>query len=169
VSVRSHAHGTIKRRGLPQSELLQSVRPVNVMSRGLSFHTLLTVLLTILFLAPPTLGWRGIIDCARRCHRAYPAGAHCPLTYAPQSSPAHHHCHHRESAQQQEELRCGCPLSSSPISANPEEVHFLLPPSLTQALLLEPVPLPVGRLAFFAEFFFSPPDPPPRHFVTIPA
>ena len=169
VSILSFASDAVTRRGLPPLELLQSVRLVNVMLRGSSPHTLLTVSLAMLLFAPSTLGWRGVIDCARRCHLALATGAHCPLSYVPQSSHSHHHCHHQESAQQKEELRCGCPLSSSPTSANPEGVHFLLSPSPTQELLLKPAQLPVERLTRFVEFFFSPPDPPPRRFVTIPA
>jgi hypothetical protein len=51
--------------------------------------------------------------------------------------------------------------------SNVEGTHFLLPSSLMQEVLLVPTSLPTERANIFAELLFSPPDPPPRRFVTI--
>src|SRR5688572_6491396 len=102
--------------GLFSLELLQSERSVDVMLRGALSHTLLTTLLASLFLTPPALGWRGVLDCAKRCHLARTAGAHCPLTYGAQQTKSAHHCHEQHDTQPIPQYNCSCPHSSSPAS-----------------------------------------------------
>lgn len=75
-------------------ELAQTEQLENDMWCGASFCTLLAALLTVLFLAPLSLGWRGVIDCVKRCHLAHTTGAHCPLRYHrdSQTKPSTPHC-----------------------------------------------------------------------------
>ena len=75
VNISAFASDAVTRLGLPPPELLQSVRLVNVMLRGSSPYTLLTVSFVMLLFAPSTLGRRGMIDCTRHCHLALATGA----------------------------------------------------------------------------------------------
>ncbi|MBM4256121.1 MAG: hypothetical protein FJ147_09515 [Deltaproteobacteria bacterium] len=132
------------------------------MWRTLSFRTSIAAVLALLSLAPPSLGWRGVIDCARRCQLAATTGAHCPLMYGVHHSTSRHHCHEQQTTKHTPALRCACPQSSSPTASPPEGTHFLVPPayrlltvSTNRFAVLEP-----HLVILFS--IIPPPDPPPR-------
>lgn len=137
--------------------------PRSVMVRDAAFHTFLTARCAVLFLAPPALGWRGIIDCSRHCRLRLAQGAHCPVTYASHPRPSSHDCHAQRSVKSHRELRCACPLSSSAAPLNLEAARFLLPQNVVVAAVLVSRLQQVEFVSGPLETSFLPPDPPPGY------
>jgi len=130
-----------------------------------SLHGVLATLLMIVFLAPPSLGWRGVIDCAKRCHLARTTGAHCPLMYHrdSQTKPVTAHCPmHERAASLRAELHCACRSQSPTFTSDATLTYFLV--SSFVELLVPPrgVLDSRGSLTRVPTRVFSPPDPPPR-------
>jgi hypothetical protein len=132
-----------------------------------SLRRVLATLLMIAFLAPSSLGWRGMIECAKRCHLAYTTGAHCPLRYQLDShaKPATPHCPmHEKTKVPHAEWHCACGAHSPTSTADTTLTYFLV--SSLVELLAPPQGVPGSRetLACAPTRVFSPPDPPPRLF-----
>lgn len=96
-------------------------------------------------------------------------GAHCPLTYHPDSQTklATSHCPmHQTGGSGRAEWRCTCG-AQSPTSTSDTTVTYFLVSSLAELLALLPeVFVRSEHLSFFLNLFFSPPDPPPRSFLS---
>ena len=155
-------------RGHFSSKSVQDQRARNGMWRGTALHTGLITVLTMLFLAPPSLGWRGAMDCARRCHLAATTGAHCPLRSGAHHAMPSHHCQEQRSVPSHSEFRCACPLSSSSALPDVETVRFLLPKVVTLTGVPDSHWKHPDLVIFLGEMFSSPPDPPPRANISSP-